>query len=445
MYYAKHPLKRLMAGILTMLAIVACSSCKHDDDDVTKIDYEKVADHTVLMYMVGDNNLSSLLENNVRQAHRAILDSVEVGALNLVVMKDNKQSGDDLPKLYWVHRNAAQRLDTVILQTWSEDIDMADPDILASVIKTTFTRFNTPIKGLVLASHAAGWVPVTTNHQYDSPRRKAFGYDQINQNNLVGSIELWDLAAALRQGPKFDYIIADCCHMGNAEAAYELRDVTRYLVASSLEVQGAGMPYRKVFTRLSRVKSLSDLPDALDYSMRCYFDENAPYGASKKGASVALYDLTFMPQLASSYQQLIRSNASRLEPLAEADPRTITDWLDYFQPLGRESTGSGGSVHYKYYYYDILDVINWLSEVDAANAHAAIQALQHIVLKEYHSSQFYSEIIIDHHCGMAVTLPETLHLANEPGYRQFFSAYASNAEGLLAAYHLTAWGAMMGY
>lgn len=444
MYYTKHPLKRLMAGILTMLAIVACSSCKDKDDDVTKIDYEKVADHTVLMYMVGDNNLSSLLENNVRQAHRAMLDSVEVGALNLVVLKDNKQSKDDLPKLYWVHRNAAQQLDTVMLQTWTEDIDTADPDFLASVLKTTFTRFNTPIKGLVLASHAAGWVPVTTNHTY-APRRNAFGYDQINQNDLVGSIELWDLAAALRQGPKFDYIIADCCHMGNAEVAYELRDVTRYLVASSLEVQGAGMPYRKVMTRLSHVNSLSDLPEALDYSMRCYFDENAPYGGSKKGASVSLYDLTFMTQLATSYQQLIRSNASRLEPLAEADPLTITDWLDYFQPLGRESTSSGGSVHYKYYYYDILDVINWLGEVDAANAHAAIQALQHIVLKEYHSSQFYSEIIIYNHCGMAVTLPETLHLANVSGYRQLFGPYASNAGGLLAAYHHTAWGAMMGY
>lgn len=444
MYRTKYPLKRLVAGILMMLAIVACSSCK-DDDDIKKIDYEKVADHTVLMYMVGDNNLSSLLENNVRQAHRALLDSIEVGALNLVVMKDNKQSGDDMPKLYWVHRNSAQKLDTVLLQTWTEDLDMADPDVLASVIKTTFTRFNTPIKGIVLASHAAGWVPLTTNHHYNSPRRKAFGYDQINQNDLVGSIELWDLAAALRQGPKFDYIIADCCHMGNAEVAYELHDVAHYLVASSLEVQGAGMPYRKVFTRLSRCKSASDLPDALDYSMRCYFDENAPYGASKKGASVALYDLTFMPQLASSYQQLLRSNASRLEPLAEADPWTITDWLEYFQPLGRESTGSGGSVHYKYYFYDIQDVINWLGEVDAASANAAMQALQQIVLKEYHSSQFYSEIIIDHHCGMAVTLPETIHLANEPGYRQFFSAYASNAAGLLAAYRHTAWGAMMGY
>ena len=119
MYHSKHHFKHLMAGILTMLAIIACSSCKHDDDDDSKKDYEKIADHTVLMYMVGDNNLSSLLENNVRQAHRAILDSVEVGALNLIVMKDNKQTDDNLPKLYWVHRNAAQRLDTVMLQTWS--------------------------------------------------------------------------------------------------------------------------------------------------------------------------------------------------------------------------------------------------------------------------------------------------------------------------------------
>ncbi len=441
MYHAKLPLKRLMAGILAMLAIVACSSCHDNDDEVAEPDYEKVADHTILMYMVGDNNLSSLLENNVRQAHRAILDSVEVGALNLVVMKDNKQDGDDLPKLYWVHRNAAQQLDTVMLQSWSEDIDMADPDILASVIKTTFTRFNTPIKGIVLASHAAGWVPVTTNHHYDAPRRKAFGYDQNNQHEVTGSIELWDLAQAMRQGPKLDYIIMDCCHMGNAEVAYELRDIARYLVASSLEVQGAGMPYRKVFTMLSRCKSPSDLPAALDYSMRSYYDENAPYGSSKKGASISLYDLTLMTQLASSYQQLIRSNASRLASLSEADGPTIDDWLNCFQPLGRESSG----IHYKYYYFDIQDVINWLGETDAANANAALQALQRVVLKEYHSTQFYSEIIIDHHCGMAVTLPETLHLANEPGYRQFFSAYASNAAGLLAAYHLTAWGGMMGY
>ena len=445
MYPTKRLCLHLMAGIIAMLAIAVCSSCK-DHDDEKPIDYEKVADHTVLMYMVGDNNLSSLLENNVRQAHRAMLDSVEIGTLNLVVMKDNRQSGDMLPKLYWVHRNAKQQLDTIMLQSWTEDIDTADPDFLTSVLKTTFTRFNTPIKGVVLASHAAGWVPVTTNHTYDSPSRRAFGYDQDNQYyKQIGSIELWDLATAMRQGPKLDYIIMDCCHMGNAEAAYELRDVARYLVSSSLEVQGAGMPYRKVLTRLAECKSPSDLPDALDYAMRCYYNENAPYNGSKKGASIALYDLTFMPQLASSYQQLIRSNADRLGMLANADGIIINDWLDYFQFLGREHSGSGGSVHYKYYFFDIQDVINWLGEIDAAAANSAMQALRHIVLKEYHSDQFWSEIYIDHHCGMAVTLPETFHLANETGYERYFSIFSGDAEKLMAAYHLTAWGAMMGY
>lgn len=432
-----------MAGIISMLAIAACS---HKDDNVIDTpDYDRVADHTVLMYMVGDNNLSSLLENNVRQAHRAMLDSVEVGSLNLVVFKDNRQSGDTHPKLYYVRRNAEQRLDTVMMQVWDEEVDAADPNFLAEVVGTTFRQFNTTIKGLVLASHAAGWVPVTTNHTYQSPRRRAFGYDQNTPSGQTGSIELWDLASALAGGPRFDYIIMDCCHMGTAEVAYELRDVTRYLVASALEVQGAGMPYRKVITHLSQCRSVSDLPAALDYGMHCYFDENAPYGASKKGAGIALYDLTPMSQLATAYQQLIASNSARLLPYSEASGADIDAWLDNFQFYGRESSGSGGSVHYKYYFFDILDVIHWLSDANPSAAAAAQKAVGQIVLKEYHSTQFWNEIKIDHSCGMGVTLPETLHLADETGYTTLFTPFVHGSAKLQAAYHLTAWGQMMGY
>ena len=435
----------LTAGILATLALFAFSSC-HDDDDEEKVNYEKVADHTVLMYMVGDNNLSSLLENNVRQAHRALRDSLDVGALNLVVFKDNRQSDDRLPKLYWVHRNAQQQLDTVVIQSWADEVDAADPAFLASVVETTFSRFDTPLKGLVLASHAAGWVPLNTNHTYGAaPQRRAFGYDQNTPNNVTGTIELWDLATALQQGPHLDYIIADCCHFGNAEAAYELRDVARYLVASSLEVQGAGMPYHKAFSRLGRCRSAADLPDALDYAMRCYYNENAPYNGSRKGAGISLYDLTAMPQLATAYQRLIRANADRLAAYSQADPLDVDEWLRNFQFLGRESSGSGGSVHYKYYFFDIQDVITWLGENDNAAANEALNALGRIVISEYHSTQFWSEIIIDHHCGMAVSLPETLHLANCEGYRNFFAPFPNGADILRSAYHLTQWGAMMGY
>jgi len=438
MYLTKNPLTRLMAGIMMMLAISACSS--HDEED--KPDYDKIADHTVLMYMVGDNNLSGLLENNVKQAHRAILDSVEVGALNLVVFKDNKQTNDKLPKLYWVHRNAEQQLDTVMLQTWTEEVDAADPAFFASVLQTTFSKFHSSLNGVVLASHAAGWVPLTNTRRYTSPQRRAFGYDQINPNEQTGTIELWDLSDAFHAGPKLDYVIADCCHMGNAEVAYEFRDVTRYLVASSLEVQGAGMPYRNVITRLARCRQQSDLPDALDYAMQCYFNQNAPYNGSKNGASTALYDLTYMSELATNYQSLIQSNKERLQYYNEAKGAEVDAWLTNFQFLGRERSGS---VHYKYYFFDIKDVINWLGENNSSAANAAVTALDKIVLKEYHSDQFYTEIIIDHHCGMAVSLPETLHLANESNYCSYFIPLSNEASNLLAAYHLTEWGELMGY
>lgn len=430
MYMTKNRLTLLMAGIMMMLAITACCS---DDDGP---DYEQMADHTVLMYMVGDNNLSSFLENNIKQAQKAMLDSVEIGALNLVVYKDNRQSGDNLPKLYWVHRNARQALDTVLLQTWTDEIDSADPDFLASVLNTTFKKFDTTLKGVVLASHAAGWVPLATNHTYKSPRRKAFGYDQNNPSGQTGTIELWDLAKAMQQGPKLDYVIMDCCHMGNAEVAYEMRDVTRYLVASSLEVQGAGMPYLNVFTRLARCKSQSDLPDALDYAIQCYVSNN-----KGNGAGSALYDLSYISELASNYRSLIESNQERLNQYGVAKSQEIEDWITNFQLLGRETD----SVHYKYYFFDIQDVINWLGENNPTAANAATTALSKIVLKEYHTDHFFTDIKIDHHCGMAVSLPETLHLANASGYRSFFGPFPNGAEVLIAAYLLTAWSTMIGY
>ena len=42
-----------------------------------------------------------------------------------------------------------------------------------------------------------------------------------------------------------DYILFDACYMGNVETAYELKDVTDFLVASSMEISSMGVPYRQ--------------------------------------------------------------------------------------------------------------------------------------------------------------------------------------------------------
>lgn len=419
---------RLMAGVLcTTLAITACGE-KGDDNAHNK--WEKPADHTLLMYLVGDNSISSLLETNVRDAQSAIRDSVQAGAINLVVMKDNGRAGDSKPVLYWVHSDEKMKLDTVMLKQWDADSNTASPDFLADVLKVTFTRFNSSIKGISLGSHASGWVPINNNNDYS----RAFGLDD---NPTPGSsMELWDMANALRQGPKLNYILMDCCHMGMAEVAYELRDVADYMVGCPSEEEGAGLPYRKVVPALSRCKSAADLPGILDYCTRCYFDANA---RTSYGATISLFDLHRMDALANAYKPLLQSNAENLQWLSKANGQEVDQFVSQLQRYGRNESG----LHNLYYYYDMVSVIDALADADPLSASQARQALDNAVISHY-VTNVYRGIAIEQHSGMAVSLPEVLHLAHY-SYGQHLQFSPFNETKLLTGYHLTAWGQFMGY
>lgn len=420
----------MMAGIvLSMLAITAC----HKNEIEGKIDWDRPADHTLLMYLVGDNSLSTLLESNVRDAQSAIRDSVFAGTLNLVVMKDNGRSGDSYPTLYWVHANERMQLDTIKLRQWDEDKNTASPDFLAEILSLTFTRFNTPIKGLSLGSHASGWVPLNNYNDY-SAQSRAFGQD--SDPTYDATMELWDLADALRKGPKLNYILMDCCHMATAEVAYELRDVADYMVACPTEEEGAGLPYKQIVPALSRCKSANDLPQALDYCARCYYHANARYSY---GATISLIDLRRMDQVASTYRQVLISNADLLKQLSEAKGYAIDEFVTQLQRYGRNEQG----LHNYYYYYDIVSLIDALADADPQAAAKARQAVTDAVPHHY-ATPSYRGIDITQSSGMAVSLPEVLHLAHHSnGYHLKFSPF--NDVKLLTGYHLTAWGAYMGY
>ena len=43
-----------------------------------------------------------------------------------------------------------------------------------------------------------------------------------------------------------NYILFDDCYMSTVEVAYDLREVTNYLIASTSEMMAYGMPYHKI-------------------------------------------------------------------------------------------------------------------------------------------------------------------------------------------------------
>ena len=426
--------------MLLMAALLTLTACGGNGNEIEEEpDWDAKADHTLLMYMMGDNNLSSYLEGNVRQAQNAIRDSVKAGRINLLVFKDTNKNNDNLPSLCWIHRSSATTLDTVPLLTYDHEIDACDPDIVREVITTAFAQFGGTMKGMVIASHAKGWVPLLADKNYgasQSAKRNAIGLDSSTGTGQSGSLELWDLTDALSQaGIRLDYLIMDVCYAGTAEVAYQLRDVVHYMVGGTTEVQAAGMPYLNVVTRLASCQTASDLPEALAYGAKCYFDENAPYNqASRLGATIAVYDLTSMTTLAQAYQRLLAANAERLSALAAmayTDPDQLASWSEQFQRYGRHE-----SVATRYYYFDAKDYIDYLGEMDAADATTASQALSEVVVKEYHDTRFYA-IDIDHSCGLALTIPQLLELANTTAYNSYFSPYSYS--NLVNAYAMTDW------
>lgn len=432
MLYSNRPLLSLMASILTMLAITACQT----DDNINAIDYEQPADHTLLMYLVGDySNMSNPLENNAVSAQKAIRDSISAGKINLVIFKDNQKSGDNLPVLYWVHGNMKHGLDTVMIKQWNTEVDASDPTIIAEVVNTAFRKFDSKLKGIAFGSHSSGWVPrMNNNASARSPRRDSYGLDVDNPDNKYRTCELAELSEALLSCPKLDYLIFDCCHMGNAEVAYQMRNVTRYMTAAPTEVMGSGMPYANALTALAKCKDASDLPQALDYSIHCYFDNNK----RTNGATVALYDLQNMEQLANQYRSMILANNDRLKEIANSDKNTLYQWQKDFQHFGRNSNG----VHYYFYFYDLLDMADWLSTAQPSGLKLVKEALEQVVLKEYHANRFL-DIDIERCCGMAVTIPEVFALAKENAYTSYFNNLGYSE--LVTAYSSTDWGTFMGY
>lgn len=99
-----------------------------------------------------------------------------------------------------------------------------------------------------------------------------------SSSDMDYAFDIPDLAAALQQaGMRTQYILFDDCYMANIEVAYELKDVTNYLIASTSEVMAVGMPYASVWSYLN--KSTPDYKSVVDGFYSFYSNYTVPCGA----------------------------------------------------------------------------------------------------------------------------------------------------------------------
>ncbi|HBG24722.1 MAG: hypothetical protein A2X17_04690 [Bacteroidetes bacterium GWF2_41_61] len=260
----------------------------------------------VVLYMAANNNLSSFAEHNISTIKDGFVpDKQSKDILVVYVHLPNKD-----PKLVRVYKESDGVVLEDIVATYT-DQNSANGDVLKAVLNKIKVIFPANEYGLILWSHATGWLPqgyfntsVNQGAFYEDPYRdivKSFGEDRGVE------MEVKELKGALPF--RFSFIIFDCCFMGGIETIYELRDKADYIVASPTEILAYGFPYDQIMSSLFQTK--------LDLEQTCqlFYDYYNNQSGVHQSATISIYKTAELKQLADVTKSIFNANRSKIATL----------------------------------------------------------------------------------------------------------------------------------
>lgn len=228
--------------IITLGALAACSllgACQEEEGN-TPAGTEGTGRRTVLVYMNARNSLyGNVYQDSVELAQGARKMNSQ-DRLLLYVCKDS---------LSYLYRISAGG--TRLLLQCSAEQNASDPKQLEMLLKWTKEQFPSQSYGLVLWSHSDGWLPSTNvarvnsrGFGVDAGAGSGAGSDWTPDGKLGAQMNITDLAQAVSaSGIRPKYIFFDSCLMLGVEAAYDLRNVTDWVIGSPAQIPSVGAEY----------------------------------------------------------------------------------------------------------------------------------------------------------------------------------------------------------
>lgn len=366
------------------------------------------ADHTLVMYLAGNNSLQSYLENNVEDVISSVDASTPSDNGRIVVFFRPRPSlGDPLLLQIYYDKKVGAQCDT--LRTYPSTISSSDPETLRTVMADVERVAPAKEYSLVFGSHATGWFtkecmsrgslsrPLSVGESGDDGSfwqksgdeiTRTFGLDgKVDYNGKTiddPGMDITEIAAVL-SGYNVRSLIFDACFMASVEAIYDLRQTADYVIASSAEIMGRGMPYDLVLKYLFASGNVRD--NLMKYCSEYirYYRELTP---GTKSGTISLIDCAKVEGLAAAVAKIEQGG------LNEVDAFDIQafELLDEHQFYDLE------------HFYDL-----------AAKDRSAYSALQNTiydcVVYTAHTSSVYSAFglaglfEVERSCGLTVNIP----------------------------------------
>lgn len=312
---------QVVTMLLCVVAICFFSACK-DESKVEKNGNEVYApSRTILVYLVAENNLASDLAKDVDEMLAGMKTEGLWEGDRLVLYIDDL----NLPRFYMIDRHTTATTLSALepVKTYDEEINSSSAEQLAEALAFMKTNYPASSYGLVMGSHASGWIPSTFYGDYaqDAHARYSFGIDngmnssskflngnQMNINNMARAIE--------GQGG-VDFIFFDACFMQNVEVAYELRNAAKYILGSPAEIPGDGAYYQTMVPAMFQASNYAEEMLAAYYAYYVNF-----------GIIVSCVETDRMDRFASYMKTMI---ANHRDEILAANYSTMQNYFYYGQ------------------------------------------------------------------------------------------------------------------
>lgn len=192
---------------------------------------------TFLMYLDGDNDLEKNTIQMLSRLEKGIKNTDKINILVLIDKNNNLSNRDDWSetRLYLVKPNINSKIDSLLLNDISGELNMGNGTTLEEFIKFGLNKFDSDHYFLNLYDHGSGiygmcsdWTSGKDNLQIDEL--------QVAINNALNNSHI----------SKFDVISFCACNMALIEIAYELRNITDYFIASEESTYRGNIHWEKV-------------------------------------------------------------------------------------------------------------------------------------------------------------------------------------------------------
>lgn len=336
--------------IFTLSLLFGLTSCSDEAFDVDSVNKQ-----TILVFMpwtggTSSTGLTHYLKANLDSISKGIIANKGLTNSRLLVFFSDNANSSTLSE--YQYDATTRTVNSIPVKTYT-GTSYNSASGFAEILNDVRQQAEALNYALIIGAHGCGWTyaedwqnypnqakpylrkqagvmhPLSFGSDPNAPLTRFFGSVSLDANKM----DVTTLAEGIKEsGMKMQYILFDACYMGNVETAYELKDVTNYLLSTSSEMMAKGIPYTSVWKYLNATApSYSSIVSTI---VNCYKASSSPY------CNMAAIDCRQMDALAAVMAKINKTcslseevSLDSIQPLDGFRPAMFYDMKVYVDSL----------------------------------------------------------------------------------------------------------------